>query len=155
MYRARHSTSSNLITVEDVKNQPAYAPDFLVNTDAINRKYAKRRVDPRRVWTGTFHAPVDASEGQLDNISKERCERCVTALDKRGWEFLGRIDVKGPFAAYDLVSGMVLLDQREYRIQAGFELRKPQPVRIEIPHSVIRQDSEQTITLKEALRATR
>ena len=124
-----------------------------MDTTAANQKYAARRNDPRRVKTGTFKVPRDASMGQYEGITRESCNKFVEMLDKQGWTLVTKLQVGGPFVALDLDTGIILLDRHEYRVQGLFQFRDPKPSRIEIPGRLVRQESEQRLTLKEALNA--
>tara|TARA_Y100000310_G_scaffold314725_1_gene364378 strand:+ start:75 stop:449 length:375 start_codon:yes stop_codon:yes gene_type:complete len=107
--------------------------DFNLDVAALNRKYAASKDDPRRTWTGTFQVPKGISQSMFERLSQARCGRFVEALNKKGWDLIGRLQVFGPFACHDLQTAVVLLDQNEYRVRGPFRLRKPEPVRIEIP----------------------
>ena len=133
--------------------EPLRLAEFQVDTAAANQKYAARRNDPRRTKTGTFKVPRDASMGQYEGITRESCNKFVDMLDKQGWTLVTKLQVGGPFTAHDLDTGITLLDRHEYRVQGLFQFRDPKPSRIEIPGRLVRQDSEQRITLKEALNA--
>ena len=124
-----------------------------MDTTAANQKYAARRNDPRRTKTGTFKVPRDASMGQYEGITRESCNKFVDMLDKQGWTLVTKLQVGGPFTAHDLDTGITLLDRHEYRVQGLFQFRDPKPSRIEIPGRLVRQESEQRLTLKEALNA--
>jgi hypothetical protein len=119
----------------------------------VNQKHAARGNDPRYTKTGTFKVPRDASMGQYEGITRESCNKFVDMLDKQGWTLVSKLQVGGPFTAHDLDTGIILLDRHEYRVQGLFQFRDPKPSRIEIPGRLVRQDSEQRITLKEALDA--
>ena len=124
-----------------------------MDTTAANQKYAARRNDPRRIKTGTFKVPRDASMGQYEGITRESCNKFVEMLDKQGWTLVSKLQVGGPFTALDLDTGIILLDRHEYRVQGLFQFRDPKPSRIEIPSRLVRGETEQRLTLKEALNA--
>ena len=133
--------------------EPLSLAEFQIDTTAVNQKYAARRNDPRRVKTGTFKVPRDVNMGQYEGFTRESCNKFVEVLDKQGWTLVSKLQVGGPFVAHDLDTGITLLDRHEYRVQGLFQFRDPKPSRIEIPSGLVRQDSEQRITLKEALNA--
>jgi hypothetical protein len=91
--------------------------------------------------------------GQYEGITRESCNKFVDMLDKQGWTLTTKLQVGGPFTAHDLDTGIILLDRHEYRVQGLFQFRDPKPSRIEIPGRLVRQESEQRLTLKEALNA--
>ena len=91
--------------------------------------------------------------GQYESITVESCNRFVDMLDKQGWTLISKLKVGGPFTAHDLDTGIILLDRHEYSVQGFFQFRDPKPSRIEIPSRLVRQESEQRLTLKEALNA--
>ena len=124
-----------------------------MDTTESNQRYAARGNVPRRIKTGTFKVPRDASMGQYEGITRESCNKFVDMLDKQGWTLVSKLQVGGPFTAHDLDTSIILLDRHEYRVQGLFQFRDPKPSRIEIPSRVVRQESEQRLTLKEALNA--
>jgi hypothetical protein len=129
----------------------ATEPEFLIDTVAINRKYAARKDDPRRTWTGAYRAPKGCSPDQFERISQEACHRFVEAMRKKGWDIYGKPQVHGPRKARDL-DGLVLLDMDEYLICIVFKLAStPKPIHDEVPTGLIKRDPEHTITLAEAV----
>ena len=133
--------------------KPLRLAEFQLDTTAANQRYAARGDDPRRIKTGTFKVPRDASMGQYQGITRESCNKFVDMLDKQGWTLVTKLQVGGPFTAHDLDTGIILLDRHEYRVHGLFQFRDPKPSRIEIPSGLGRQESEQRLTLKEALNA--
>lgn len=131
-------------------------PQFLLDTAAINAKYAKTADDPRRWWTGTFQTPFDCAyrSEAFEKIARERCSRFIDAMRKKGWDLVSRLSVYGPQRAHDIDSNIVLLDKREYRVRGVFQLAStPKSVRFEIPPALVKRDPEQTISLSEASKA--
>ena len=119
----------------------------------MNQKHAARNNDPRYTKVGTFKVPRDASMGQYESITRESCNKFVDMLDKQKWTLVSKLQVGGPFTAFDLDTGIILLDRHEYRVQGLFQFRDPKPARIEIPSKLVRGSTEQRLTLKEALNA--
>ena len=153
---SRPATSRFLSLPKDkIRDLPAYEPDFLVDVDAINARYKQREGDPRRAWTGTFQAPKDASTNTFQSTAKERCNRFIDSLLKRGWELKSKLQIYGPFAAYDIRDRVLLLDMAEYKVRGVFQLDKPKAQRIEVPYGVVRRQPNQVISLREAINATR
>lgn len=133
-------------------------PQFLIDTAAINAKYAKTAGDPRRWWTGTFQTPFDCvyRSDAFEKLARERCGRFINAMHKKGWDLVSRLSVYGPQRAHDIDSNIVLLDKREYRVRGVFQLAStPKPVRLEIPPDLVRREPEQTISLSDATAAFR
>tara|TARA_Y100000310_G_C20237501_1_gene603053 strand:+ start:169 stop:600 length:432 start_codon:yes stop_codon:yes gene_type:complete len=133
-------------------------PEFLIDTAAINAKYAAIRHDPRRWWTGTFHAPYDCQFGSdaFAQLARERCSRFVAAMQKRGWDLISKLKVYEMGRARDIETNAVLLDKRNYNVKGVFQLAEtPKPSRIEIPAGLVKKDPEHRITLAEANRALR
>ena len=91
--------------------------------------------------------------GHYEGITRESCNKFVDMLDKQGWTLVSKLQVGGPFTAHDLDTGLILLDRHEYRVQGLFQFRDPKPTRIEIPSKLVRGETEQRLTLKEALNA--
>ncbi len=140
---------------KDIKALPSYEPDFLVDVDAINKRYRQREGDPRRAWTGTFQAPKSHQMSTFESVAKERCNRFIDSMKKRGWDLKSKLQIYGPFAAYDIRDRVLLLDMAEYRVRGIFQLDKPKVQRIEVPAGVVRRDPNQVISLTEALLAKR
>ena len=58
----------------------------------------------------------------------------IDVMSKKGWDLASEVRVRpGIYPAPDLMTGIPLLDQREFCITASFTLRAPKPVRIELP----------------------
>tara|TARA_Y100000310_G_C20689057_1_gene820996 strand:- start:163 stop:591 length:429 start_codon:yes stop_codon:yes gene_type:complete len=133
-------------------------PEFLIDTAAVNAKYAAIRHDPRRWWTGSFHAPYDCIFGSdaFVKLARERCNRFVDAMKKRGWDLISKLKVYEMGKARDINSNVVLLDKLNYNVKGVFQLAEtPKPMRTEIPPGLVKRDPEHTITLSEARRALR
>ena len=64
--------------------------------------------------------------------------------EKQGWELKSKIQVFGPFPAYDLQTMALLLDKNDIRMRGIFKTN-PKPVRYELPLSSIK-GSENTLT---------
>ena len=129
-------------------------PQFLIDTVAINRKYAAMKHDPRRWWTGVFQAPVGCSDGQRRRLAYDACGRWIEAMKKRRWDLVGRVSMYGPRRAHDINTNITLLDREEYILRAVFKLADtPVTELIEIPTGLIKRDPEHTITLHEAIAA--
>lgn len=133
-------------------------PEFLLDTAAINHKYAAIKHDPRRWWTGSFHAPYDCAYASpsFQTIAQERCGRFVEAMRKRGWDLISRLKVSGPDKARETDTNAILLDKLQYYVKGVFQLAEtPKPVRVEIPPGLVKRDPEHRITLADARKALR
>tara|TARA_Y100000310_G_scaffold143607_1_gene142944 strand:- start:1191 stop:1601 length:411 start_codon:yes stop_codon:yes gene_type:complete len=109
-------------------------PDLNINAAAISAKYGgKHNDDPRRAWTGSFSVPKGINMAMFEHIVDKQTQSFVASLAKRGWDIISRLQLRGPFPYRDLDTNLVLLDQNEYHVRGAFQLRKPKPVRIEIP----------------------
>jgi hypothetical protein len=130
-------------------------PQFLIDTEALNAKYAKRRDDPRRMFEGAFRMPKGASAQQLERVAREAIDRFIEAMRKKGWDLYSRVSVYKADMCRDIDNpSVVLLDKDEYRARAIFKMAStPVRVREEVPPGLVKRDPEHTITLGEALRA--
>jgi hypothetical protein len=129
----------------------ATEPEFLIDTAAINRKYASRKDDPRRTWTGTTQLPYDCEGESRVKALYEACGRFINSMKKRNWDLIGKLYVDPPTTAYDIDTSIPLLDKREYHIRGVFQFQEPlRPARIEIPSGLVKRDPEHKITAAEA-----
>jgi 3-methyladenine DNA glycosylase/8-oxoguanine DNA glycosylase len=131
-------------------------PQFLIDTDAINQKYAARADNPYRWWTGTFHAPREMSGEILRRKTYESCHRFIEAMAKRNWVLTGKLRVSPPQTARDISTNVTLLDKYEYRVRGIFKLdESPKTIRTEIPSGLVLRNPEQRLTTSEAHAALR
>ena len=92
-------------------------PNFLLDVDAINRKYAEHKENPNRQWTGVFTAPRGCSDQQFERIAYDACKRWIDAMQKRQWALIGKLHVSNtPYLARDIDTQVGLLDRYEYRV---------------------------------------
>ena len=124
----------------------------MLDTTAINKRMADKADNPYRWRTGSFRLPKSVVGEMKDKMTDAACNAFLQAFERQGWKLESKVQVVGPFTARDLGNGAVLLDQDEWRVRAIFST-VPKPVRIEVPAGLVRQDPEQNITLKEALKA--
>lgn len=132
---------------------PKEGLDYLLDTTAINKRLKDNASNPYRWREGTFHVPRDASKEQKRKISDERCGRFLEAMGKKGLILESRLDIKGPFPAYDLVMQGLLLDKEEYRVRAIFSMKVERGPRYEVPAGSVRQDPDQKASLVEVAQA--
>lgn len=130
-------------------------PRFLIDTAAINRKYAKRKDDPRRMFEACFRTNKGITPGQLDTIAREAIGRFIEAFRKKGWDLYSRVSVYKADSCRDIDNpGVVLLDKDEYRARAIFRMAStPKPIREEVPSGLVLRDPEQRISLSDAIKA--
>jgi len=136
---------SDLKTKEDL--------DYLLDTTALNKRMVDGKDNPFRWRVGTFHIPKGMSKEQKEKASKLACDKFIQAMARQGWELKSKIQIYGPYPAFDLVLQVPLLDMEEIRIR-GIFATEPKPVRIEVPPELVRRDPEHKISLNEALKAT-
>ncbi len=127
--------------------------DYLLDTTALNKKMAMRNKNPYRWKTGSFRVPKGANKEQKVKAAKLACEKFVQAMEQQGWELKSKLQVYGPYPAFDILYNIPLLDQEELRIRGIFKT-EPKPVRIEVPPGIVRQSPDHKITLQEAMKAT-
>lgn len=129
--------------------------DYLIDTEAINKRLEARKDNPYRVKTGSFTVPKRGiSRKAFDDLVWRSSSYFVGAMEKQGWTLESKLKLRGPFLARDLTSKLVMLDKHEFRLEGIFRHRKtPQPFRIEIPPDLVRRDPEQKIDHKQAAKA--
>lgn len=87
-----------------------------------------------RLLTGTFRVPLDCPQALFAQLAQAAARVFVQAMDKQGYDLAGPPKVfPGVYPARDLLSGLVLLGEREFFVQAPFAYRQPKPVRLELP----------------------
>lgn len=101
----------------------------------------KRRLDgsearaPR--WrTGSFRAPLDMRGPTFAALCREQVNTWIQHQHRAGFDICSttRINViPGPYPARDLLTGLLLLGEREMLVQAQFVERQPEIVRMELP----------------------
>ena len=125
----------NLETWDGFSEIPKRDLDFLIDTEAINKRLAARANNPYRLKTGSFTAPkYGIKREQFDKIVEQSCSKFVEVMEKQGWALSSKLRVRGPFLARDLESKFVMLEKHEYRVEGIFKHTKSlQKVRIELP----------------------
>ena len=134
--------------------QLRYKPlvDCSIDTTAINAKYAKLRENGLRWHEGTFRLPKGLQKDTLRKALMEAGWKFIASREKQGWDFTDQMDIQGPVAARDMVSGAVVTDEDEYTFRGVFKT-VPKPLRTEIPIGLVKQDPEHIVSVQEALRA--
>ena len=128
--------------------------EILIDTAAVNAKYAKYRDDPRRWWTGVTQADSDCQGESLQRKLYEASGRFIEAMGKRGWDLQGKVYVAPAHSVRDMATGAVILGKFEYAIRGLFKMaHTPKPDRIEIPAGLVKREPDQKITLSEAVKA--
>jgi len=127
--------------------------DYLLDTTSINRKLADRKDNPYRWRTGSFMVDKHASESIKDVQKKLAGDKFVNAFAKMGWTLQSKLQFyPGQETAYDATRGVALLDKEEWRVRGIFAIEKIEPIRIELPPTSVRKDSDQTATLVEVVK---
>lgn len=124
----------------------------LLDTTAINARLAPGHDNPLRRRVGTFRVQDGISIRGFERRITQAGNAFVAMMEKEGWVLKSRLALTGPFAARDLLTNALLLDEHEYRYTGIFATR-PHPVRIELPPALVRQDLQQSLTLRDALKA--
>ena len=129
-------------------------PVFFIDTAAINRKYARRRNDSRRTWTGVTTLDAELSGSYLSQALHERCARFIDAMAKRRWDVVSKLVVKPNGIGHDIDTGAPLLNTVEYKIVGVFRMADvPKPIRDEVPSGLVKKEVDQTLTLADARKA--
>lgn len=112
-----------------------------VDVGELRRLYGPEQGYMPHVFTGTFQAPLGVSPAMYAGIRDAAATKFVRVMDKKGYDLVAkyRIQVEpGMYPAYDLASGVYLLDRREMLIKAHFTFRKPKVRTIELPPHILR-----------------
>ena len=125
---------------------------MLLDTAAINDKLNKRVDNPLRWNTGTFRVPRGVTKAQLVPYVKKAGNTWLSHMAQNGWTLQSKVEVIGPFPAYDAVYNVPLLDQWEFRFRGAFSIAQTPAARIELPRDIIKQERDHTTTVKEAVR---
>lgn len=119
---------------ERLLEYPARVEIPALDMAALQRKYSPEEGERPRVLTGTFRAPAVCTEAQFEQLARRAVGLFVKTMDQQGWDLKGSVKLTpGVYPARDLLSGVPLLDEREIIVRAPFALRRPKPVRIELP----------------------
>ena len=106
----------------------------------------KRRLDSSsarapRTRTGTFRAPLDMRAPSFAALCREKVNVWIQEQHRRGFDICSttRINVHpGPYPARDLLTGLLLLGEREMLVSAQFVERAPEVVHVELPSELFR-----------------
>src|SRR3990167_524020 len=76
-------------------------PQFLIDTAALNRKYANsaRQQDARRWFTGVTQVDVDCTGAHLKEKLVDAAKRFIEAFYKKRWDLVGQVYVGQPHKA--------------------------------------------------------
>ena len=128
-------------------------PDYLLDTAAINAKYASRADNPRRFRTGVFRVPFDCVGGLLRGICEDKAKRFVSDLFKQGWELEGNVQMGNPRVAHDEY-GLPDLSEREITVCGVFKFQgKNRIVSLELDPASVKQAPDHVLTVAEARKA--
>ena len=113
-----------------------------VDTAALSRQYSMDAARAPRIVQGTFVVPLGVSARRYRDIRNDAIGRFVRAMDTQGWEAVidagHRIDVlPGVYPYRDLATGLDMLDRREFIVRVWFRFRNPQPLKLEVPESLL------------------
>ena len=141
-------------TWEEFDRLPRTGPDFLLNTQRIQRRLDARKDNPYRIKTVVFRAPKDCSLRVFEMLKKNAGEKMLAWEAKDGFVLASPLRLTGPFPYHDIDTGIVLLGDSEYRWQGIFRYERSQKmVRQELDPATVKQDPEHRLTLKEAVKA--
>ena len=118
-------------------------PKYLIDTDALNRKYAARADNPYRFCTGTTLVDRELTGGYLTQTLQEAAGRFIMAMEKRDWVLVRKVSVRYQGIGRDIDTNVALFDKAEYHITGVFKYtRSPKMIRTEIPPELIKQPDE-------------
>lgn len=119
--------------------------EMLIDTEALNAKYAARAHTNERIKGGFFRAPRNVSRPVLEQGVHESIKKFVETMGKRGWELTSKVELTGPFTARD-PNDTVLLDMAEFRVRGVFKFtNKVEQRRVYLPTGLIKQDPEHSV----------
>jgi hypothetical protein len=91
--------------------------------------------------TGSFRCPLGMRGPVFNAHVTEQVKRWIEAERKLGFDVWSSTRIKvvpGPYPARDLLTGLLLLGEREMLVQAEFVERQPEIVRLELPGELFR-----------------
>lgn len=107
-----------------------------LSKDALIRAHGPETAYAPRWHTGSFRAPLGMRGPAFKALVHERTRAWLEAMQRRGFDVCSttRIDIQpGPYPAKDLLSGLVILGEREMLVRAQFLERRPTVRRVELP----------------------
>ncbi len=129
-------------------------PDFLIDTNAINARLREEENYVGRIHVGTFALPLDMSPGMVKAKSFEKARQFIEVKEKDGWRLIGKPSITGPHKAHDEY-GNIDENSREFWVKGMFRhMKSLVRTRIELPPSMIKQDPEHHVTLKDIIGST-
>jgi hypothetical protein len=109
-----------------------------IDTLALSQQYGMAEASKPHWKVATFQAPLGCTDVQYEKIRFDAMHKFIKAMNKQGWDLLASENYRpkvtpGVYPAYDLETGLAILDRREMLIGMWFTYRNPKPVRIELP----------------------
>jgi hypothetical protein len=92
------------------------SPNFFMNVREANQRLATQRDNPYSMREGTFKVPDGINRDLFDKLVKKAGDKWVTSMDKKGWTLRTRVKLFGPFSSADLLTGVPLLGEKEFRL---------------------------------------
>lgn len=128
-------------------------PQYLLDTAALNRKYAERGENPYRYWVGSVNIDQDCLGESLKSRLYEAAWTFIDAKKKQGWELEGSLHFDEPKRALT-DEGLPHLGQVTYRITGVFKYwGKREVIREEFDPAIIASEPDKTITTADAMKA--
>src|SRR3990167_282314 len=94
-------------------------PNFLIDTEAANKRLAAEANNPFRWKIGSFRMPKDASKAQIKTRAADLSYKFVDVLKKQGWEQATPFHTVGPIpTAFDIRDSAKAPDEYEWQIRA-------------------------------------
>ena len=131
-------------------------PDFLLDADKLNATLFNRSNNPYRWRVASFCIPKDATPEQRKQIGEQRIYTWIEmeGKSKSRWALASKVEVYGPFRAFDLATMFPLFDMDEWRARAVF-VTVPVPLRLTVPAGIVRQSPDQEASLEQIIKAGR
>lgn len=130
-------------------------PDYLLDTDAINKRYEAGFDNPYRIITGTVMVPVDWQGTKLEKWLRQSGDTLIQNMEKKNFRLAStlRIDfIPGP--AEDSDTGLIRYDMIRYFMAGIFKYDGPFRIkRTEVDPALVKQAPDHTLTTAEAAKA--
>jgi hypothetical protein len=97
-----------------------------------------------RWHTGSFRAPLGMRGPAFSTLCADQARAWLNEMQRRGFDIVSdtQVDIQpGPYPAKDLITGLLLLGEREMLIRAQFRERQPTVERIELPRELFAENS--------------
>ena len=116
-------------------------PSLLLDTEKIQKRVDRRNQNPFEWKVGTFHVPTDMGRDMFEHQFALKVRIFMEAMRDSGWDLCRKADLRGPFEAFDLDTGLLIPGHQEWRVRGYFKYVGPTPKaeRIELDPARVKQ----------------